>query len=122
MDPSEVKEKGRKRKLGNVVFIGELFKRKLLPEKIIHDCIKSLIEITREKSKSNEINACESNAEILCKLISSVGKLIDTEKGKQFIEQYFSAFRKFQANTAVFKPRIKFMFQVRKVNKFCKYL
>lgn len=37
------KEKAKRTKLGNVKFIGELYKDKLLSEKIIHSCIKGFI-------------------------------------------------------------------------------
>lgn len=111
-DENEAREKARKRKLGNIKFIGELFRRKLLPEKIIHDCIKSLIDTIREKIKTNEVVLYESSSEVLCKLMTTVGKFIDNEKGKQYVEQYFAALKKFQGNSVAFKPRIRFMFQV----------
>lgn len=35
-------EKRKRRKLGNVKFIGELFKATLISERIIHECIKGM--------------------------------------------------------------------------------
>ena len=35
---------GRWRALGNIQFVGQLYKKRMLTEKIMHECIKSLLE------------------------------------------------------------------------------
>jgi hypothetical protein len=52
--------------LGNVKFIGELFAEKMLNEKIVQECIKRLLT-----------SPDEDTIECLCKLMVTVGKLLD---------------------------------------------
>lgn len=63
--------KARRRSLGNVKFIGELFKLKMLTEAIMHDCVVKLLK-----------NEDKESLECCCKLLSTVGKALDTEKAK----------------------------------------
>uniref|UniRef100_A0A673JKA7 Eukaryotic translation initiation factor 4 gamma 1-like n=1 Tax=Sinocyclocheilus rhinocerous TaxID=307959 RepID=A0A673JKA7_9TELE len=48
----EAKNKARRRSLGNIKFIGELFKLKMLTEPIMHDCIVKLLKNHDEETKS----------------------------------------------------------------------
>ena len=52
-------------------FIGELFKLEMLTEKIMHECILQLLKTTDAES-----------LECLCRLLSTIGKIIDVEKSK----------------------------------------
>ena len=52
-------------------FIGELFKLKMLTEKIMHDCLVRLL-----KSEDPEAYEC------LCRLLTTIGKDIDHPKNK----------------------------------------
>ena len=63
--------KNKRRSLGNIRFIGELFKLSMLTEKIMHECILQLLKSIDEES-----------LECMCRLLTTVGKLIDTDKGK----------------------------------------
>ncbi|XP_076860584.1 eukaryotic translation initiation factor 4 gamma 1-like [Brachyhypopomus gauderio] len=65
-----MKDEARHRSLGNIKFIGELFKVEMLSELILHDCIVKLLQ----KSHSEERLEC------LCILLSTIGK--DIEKAK----------------------------------------
>lgn len=38
---------GRRRALGNIQFIGHLYKKKMLTEKIMHSCIQTLLDDVR---------------------------------------------------------------------------
>lgn len=67
----EAKDKARRRSLGNIKFIGELFKLKMLTEVIMHDCIVKLLK-----------NHDEESLECLCRLLSTIGKDLDFEKAK----------------------------------------
>ena len=62
----------RKRSLGNIRFIGELFKLKMLSETIMHECITRLL-----RSSSDE-----EALECFGKLITTTGKDLDTPKAK----------------------------------------
>ncbi|CAF4927006.1 unnamed protein product, partial [Rotaria socialis] len=59
--------KTKRRKLGNIVFIGELFKLQMLTDTIMYDCIEYLL---RDKSD-------EENIECLCCLLRAIGKELD---------------------------------------------
>lgn len=67
----EAKDKARRRSLGNIKFIGELFKLKMLTEAIMHDCVVKLLK-----------NHDEESLECLCRLLSTIGKDLDFEKAK----------------------------------------
>ncbi|XP_062395839.1 eukaryotic translation initiation factor 4 gamma 1-like isoform X2 [Sardina pilchardus] len=71
---------GLRRSLGNIKFIGELFKTKMLNEPIIHDCIVELFNTSQE--------------ECLCVLLLTVGKEIDFEIAKPRMDQYFDQMKK----------------------------
>lgn len=67
----EAVDTARRRSLGNIKFIGELFKLKMLTEVIMHDCIVKLLK-----------NHDEESLECLCRLLSTIGKDLDFEKAK----------------------------------------
>jgi len=88
--------------LGNIKFIGELFKKKMLPIKVMHECIQRLLgDIT---------NPAIEDIECLCKLMTTVGKLIDTKEAAQYIEQYFHRMEELSTNKKL-PSRIRFMLQ-----------
>ncbi|EEB06893.1 translation initiation factor eIF4G [Schizosaccharomyces japonicus yFS275] len=71
----------KRRGLGLVRFIGELFKLSMLSEKIMHECIKRLL--------GNVTDPEEEEVESLCKLLMTVGANIDaTEKGRAAMDVY----------------------------------
>lgn len=67
----EARDQARRRSLGNIKFIGELFKLKMLTEAIMHDCVVKLLK-----------NHDEESLECLCRLLSTIGKDLDFEKAK----------------------------------------
>lgn len=58
----------RRRMLGNIKFIGELFKKSMLTERIMHTCIMKLLGETT--------NPDEEDVEALCKLLSTIGRAL----------------------------------------------
>ena len=54
----------RRRSLGNIRFIGELYKIRMLTGKIMHECIKKLLIQTDEES-----------LECLCTLVTNIGQV-----------------------------------------------
>ncbi|KAG7272924.1 hypothetical protein CRUP_002504 [Coryphaenoides rupestris] len=93
------KDKARRRSLGNIKFIGELFKLKMLTEVIMHDCIVKLLK-----------NHDEESVECLCRLLSTIGKDLDFEKAKPRMEQYFHQMEKIIKERKT-SSRIRFMLQ-----------
>lgn len=67
----EAKDKARRRSIGNIKFIGELFKLKMLTEAIMHDCVVKLLK-----------NHDEESLECLCRLLTTIGRDLDFEKAK----------------------------------------
>ncbi|XP_016111957.1 eukaryotic translation initiation factor 4 gamma 1-like [Sinocyclocheilus grahami] len=76
-DLEDTKDKARRRSLGNIKFIGELFKLKMLTETIMHDCIVKLL-------KNHDLESLEC----LCRLLSTIGKDLDFEKAKVTLVHY----------------------------------
>ncbi|KZV84795.1 hypothetical protein EXIGLDRAFT_776164 [Exidia glandulosa HHB12029] len=74
-------QKSKRRDLGLVRFIGELFKLQMLTERIMHECIKTLL--------SNVANPGEEEIESICKLLTTVGQLLDTSKARSDMDIYF---------------------------------
>ncbi|XP_053176473.1 eukaryotic translation initiation factor 4 gamma 1-like isoform X2 [Scomber japonicus] len=93
------KDKARRRSLGNIKFIGELFKLKMLTEVIMHDCIVKLLK-----------NHDEESLECLCRLLSTIGKDLDFEKAKPRMDQYFNQMEKIIKERKT-SSRIRFMLQ-----------
>ncbi|CAF1205745.1 unnamed protein product [Rotaria sordida] len=61
--------KAKRKKLGNIFFIGELFKLQMLTDTIMYDCIEYLL---RDKTD-------EESIECLCKLLNTIGKELDAK-------------------------------------------
>uniref|UniRef100_A0A8C1L3Y2 Eukaryotic translation initiation factor 4 gamma 1 n=1 Tax=Cyprinus carpio TaxID=7962 RepID=A0A8C1L3Y2_CYPCA len=95
----DAKDKARRRSLGNIKFIGELFKLKMLTETIMHDCIVKLLK-----------NHDEESLECLCRLLSTIGKDLDFEKAKPRMDQYFNQMEKIIKERKT-SSRIRFMLQ-----------
>uniref|UniRef100_A0A672JBI7 Eukaryotic translation initiation factor 4 gamma, 1a n=1 Tax=Salarias fasciatus TaxID=181472 RepID=A0A672JBI7_SALFA len=95
----EARDKARRRSLGNIKFIGELFKLKMLTEAIMHDCVVKLLK-----------NHDEESLECLCRLLSTIGKDLDFEKAKPRMDQYFNQMDKIIKERKT-SSRIRFMLQ-----------
>ncbi|XP_065190989.1 eukaryotic translation initiation factor 4 gamma 3-like isoform X2 [Sycon ciliatum] len=89
----------KRRSLGNIRFIGELFKLKILTEPIMHECIVKLLRASDDES-----------LEALCNLLSTVGKDLDHEKATKRISEYFDRIQKIIDGGRLIN-RIKFMLQ-----------
>uniref|UniRef100_A0A8C9ZCF5 Eukaryotic translation initiation factor 4 gamma 3 n=1 Tax=Sander lucioperca TaxID=283035 RepID=A0A8C9ZCF5_SANLU len=95
----EAKDKARRRSIGNIRFIGELFKLKMLTEAIMHDCVVKLLK-----------NHDEESLECLCRLLTTIGKDLDFEKAKPRMDQYFNQMEKIVKERKT-SSRIRFMLQ-----------
>ncbi|CAH2327978.1 eukaryotic translation initiation factor 4 gamma 1 isoform X1 [Pelobates cultripes] len=89
-------KRARRRSLGNIKFIGELFKLKLLSEATIKDCLIKLLNKNTEESM-----------ECICQLLTSVGKHL--ENGQPGMDNYFNKLNIFIKNKT--SSRIRFLVQ-----------
>ncbi|KAK4217371.1 hypothetical protein QBC37DRAFT_370079 [Rhypophila decipiens] len=72
----------KRRGLGLVQFIGELYKLGMLTERIMHECVRKLLEFQGIPD--------EAEIESLTKLLRTIGGNLDsTEKGRPMMEAYF---------------------------------
>lgn len=89
----------KKQMLGNVKFIGQLYKKGLLKEKIMRFCIASLLEleITTEPSAKvpeyrdpgkNDMD--EEDHEAICNIFTTIGATIDTPAASSFMTVCFN--------------------------------
>ncbi|KZP09261.1 hypothetical protein FIBSPDRAFT_938560 [Athelia psychrophila] len=88
--------------LGLIKFIGELFKLQMLTERIMHECVKKLL--------GNVENPEDEKIESLCKLLSTVGTLLDTPKARAHMDVYFSRMKELTRSGNV-TSRMQFMLQ-----------
>lgn len=96
----EKRLKARRRMLGNIRFIGELYKKSMLTERIMHECIKKLL--------GEYQNPDEEDVEALCKLMSTIGRIIDHQKAKEHIDAYFRRMESLSNNQKL-SSRLRFM-------------
>lgn len=97
---SERRLKARRRMLGNIRFIGELYKKTMLTERIMHECIKKLL--------GEYQNPDEEDVEALCNLMSTIGRIIDHQKAKDHIDVYFARMEVLSNNMKL-SSRLRFM-------------
>ncbi|KAH8828422.1 hypothetical protein DL96DRAFT_1603190 [Flagelloscypha sp. PMI_526] len=88
--------------LGLIRFIGELFKLQMLTERIMHECVKKLL--------GNVDTPEEEEIESLCKLLTTVGQILDTPKAKAHMDVYFSRMQEMTRSPNV-SSRMHFMLQ-----------
>ena len=97
-------QKAKRQGLGLIKFIGELFKLQMLTERIMHECVKKLL--------GNVDNPEEEEIESLCKLLATVGSMLDTQKARAHLDVYFSRMKELTKSPNV-TPRMQYMLQVR---------
>merc|ERR1719287_36108 len=84
----------KKQMLGNIKFIGELYKLGMLKIKIMRFCIHSLLKLEEFegglRSQTGEDGQMdEEDHEALCNLFRTIGKTIDTPKAQPYMRIYF---------------------------------
>ncbi|XP_076892578.1 eukaryotic translation initiation factor 4G-like [Bidens hawaiensis] len=99
----EKRVKARRRMLGNIRLIGELYKKRMLTERIMHECIKKLLGFNQKNPIPDE-----EDIEALCKLLSTIGEMIDHPKAKEFMDIYFNMMFQLSNNMAL-SSRVRFM-------------
>ncbi|XP_019698474.2 eukaryotic translation initiation factor 4 gamma 1 isoform X4 [Harpegnathos saltator] len=94
----------RVKAVGNVRFIGELYRATILTTKIMHRCIKQLLQQNSEESM-----------ECLCKLFETIGPDIEAVKTGESINEYFNRMQEIVCrrgqNLPKINSRVRFMIQ-----------
>jgi translation initiation factor 4G len=91
----------KRRGLGLVQFIGELYKLSMLTERIMHQCVQKLVDYTGIPD--------EAEIESLTKLLKTIGHNLDsTEKGKPMMDIYFQRIQG-MTDTPDLPSRLRFM-------------
>lgn len=81
--------KQKKLMTGTIKFIGQLYNEDLLPDRIMHECIKHLLS-------NNNGNPSDEDLEAVCNLTKSSNKKLDKEgKGKKLMNQYFNRLKSY---------------------------
>lgn len=108
----ELVNSNRRKSLGNIRFIGELFKLRILSVKIMHQCILRLLSQPED----------EESLECLCRLLSTIGKELETpmqppagrstsiSANRESMNSYFSTLDSI-VNKRKISNRIRFMIQ-----------
>ncbi|XP_040996945.1 eukaryotic translation initiation factor 4G-like isoform X2 [Juglans microcarpa x Juglans regia] len=96
----EKRVKARRRMLGNIRLIGELYKKKMLCKRIMHACIQKLLD----QSETPD----EEGVEALCILMSTIGEMIDRPKAKEQMDAYFERMKRLSTNVNL-SSRVRFM-------------
>lgn len=92
--------KTRMRSIGNIRFIGELYKLKMLTSKIMVYCIKRLIDKLEEE-----------RLECLCKLLTTIGEQIENEVSGQLDNIFKSIQAIVDEKSNKISSRVRFMIQ-----------
>lgn len=111
----------KKQMLGNVKFIGQLYKKGLLKEKIMRFCIGSLLKLEQippdqVKSKNPEYvdkgnyEMDEEDHEAICNMFTTIGQTIDTPAAKTFMDVCFGKIKLLSTNKTL-PSRSRFMYK-----------
>jgi len=105
-DEEERRHLAKQRMLGNVKFIGELNKLDMLSKTVLHQCIMELLD-KKKKRTAGAQEMCE-DMECLAQLLKTCGKNLDSEQGKELMNQYFETLER-RSKSSEYPPRIRFM-------------
>ncbi len=104
----------KKQMLGNIRFIGELYKKDMLKAKIMRFCIQSMLKMD-ELSDGTLIHIDEEmdeeDHEAVCKLFTTVGSTMDQGKNRAFIDLYFEKITMLSNDTKKLGSRPRFMYK-----------
>jgi hypothetical protein len=115
----ETLQKERRRAMGNVIFIGELFKVDLISSKRVLGCIEYLLRCLTSALKSVSPNATddlETNCEKMCNLLTTVGEKVDSRRRKKMDEymRQLEVFSKHESLALRYRFMIKDVIDLRK--------
>jgi hypothetical protein len=95
----------KKRKMGNIRFIGELCKRKMIKTNTMHICIQNLLSVEDGQKVDS------GNIELVCKLLTSIGQKLEQEatnsRERDVMDSYFARLVELRKSKDLFS-RIRF--------------
>lgn len=98
----------KRRGLGLVQFIGELFKLNMLTERIMNECVRKTLDFEGVPE--------DETVESLCKLLRTIGSLLDaSEKSRPRMDMYFQRIDNMITNKDL-NSRMRFMLMVSRHN------
>ena len=109
----------KRRMLGIVRFIGELFKQSLLKEKIMYECIKLLLgpyldseDVQKARPAPDSVIPDDESIEAACKLFLTIGRKLEelSVASKNNLEAYFAHFNVLSRDKRL-QSRTRFMLQ-----------
>lgn len=108
----------KKQMLGNVKFIGQLYKKNLLKEKIMRFCIASLLNLETKNVRSKlpayydagDSEMDEEDHEAICSMFTTIGQTIDKPAGAGFMKVCFGKIQKL-SKTGSLPARSRFMYK-----------
>ncbi|KAH7918978.1 ARM repeat-containing protein [Leucogyrophana mollusca] len=95
-------QKARRQSLGLIKFIGELFKVRILTERITHECVKKLL--------GNVEYPEDEQIEGLCQLLTTAGQILDNPKARAHMDVYFTRMKELRKSPNV-SPRVRLTLQ-----------
>lgn len=105
-DEEEQRQAAKRKMLGNIKFIGELGKLGMLQGAILHMCIQQLLE----RKRRGGIREMAEDLECLCQIMKTCGRILDIDKAKSLMDQYFDRMAAYAVNQEL-PSRIRFMLQ-----------
>jgi translation initiation factor 4G len=111
-DLDEKMMKLKKRMLGNIKFIGELYKKGLISSKIMHACVAELIGTTDDRGELSGFKKEQDieDLELLCKFLQTVGGTLESKANssqKVQIDLYFDRLKQLSKDKVI-PARIRF--------------
>ncbi|GKY95874.1 hypothetical protein MPSEU_000548000 [Mayamaea pseudoterrestris] len=109
----------KKQMLGNVKFIGQLYKKRLLTKKIMRFCITKLLKIDETKDPTTSIitytdngsvDMDEEDHEALCNIFTTIGSTIDTPTQADFVDVCFAKIKALSESKDL-SSRSRFMYK-----------
>ena len=101
-DECHITQKAKRQSYGLIQFVGELYKVKMLSGSIMHEYIEKFI---------GGVDNPEDEIESLCRLLTTIGKLLDSPKARAQMDLYFLRLEELGENCDV-APRVQFILQV----------
>ena len=108
----------KKQMIGNIKFIGQLYKKNLLKQKIMRFCIASLLKLEPDDANSKtpvyhdagDGDMDDEDHEAICNLLGTIGSTIDTPAAASFIDVCFTKIKRLSTSKDL-PSRSRFMYK-----------